>query len=291
MAIYHLRGQVIGRKNGRSSVAAAAYRSGSRLVDRRTGLVHDYTRRRAQIESWIEAPDDAPGWVRDRQELWNGVEQKERRKDAQLCREFDIALPVELDEGQQRDLIQGYVREQFVAEGMVADVAIHRDKRENPHAHIMLSMREVGPEGFERKNRSWNDRDLASWWRAAWARDTNRELERAGSDERVDHRSNKARGIDREPTIHEGPDVREMEAREIRTDRGEQNRAVQERNHRRERLHREADRRGVSPEELEKLLAKRSQEPEREKDPVQMRRAERLRQEREDRDRNDDRDI
>ena len=161
MAIYYYRGQVISRSKGRSSVAAAAYRSGTRLVDRRTGLVHDYTRRRrGEIESFVLAPEGSPAWVRDREELWNMVEEGERRKDSQLAREFDLALPVELAPEDQRGLVRGFVAEQFVERGMVADVAVHRDKEGNPHAHVMLTMRSVGPEGFGKKVREWNQRDL-----------------------------------------------------------------------------------------------------------------------------------
>lgn len=291
-------------------MAAAAYRSGSRLVDRRTGLVHDYTRRRAQIEGWIATPEGSPEWAKDRSELWNQVEEKERRKDSQLCREFNIALPTELDEGQQRELVEGYVREQFVAEGMVADVNIHCDKEANPHAHVMLTMREITSEGFGAKQREWNDRSLAGRWREAWADHTNERLREAGIPERIDHRSNEARGIDQEPTIHEGAAARELEAKGIRTAKVDLNRDRNGwRDHRRERLQREADRRGITPEELETSLSQqrqeqrrqepsnakrrdRDREPAQTKDPVQLRREERLRREREEeRERDDDRDL
>lgn len=235
MAIYHLSGQVISRSKGRSAVAAAAYRSGERLVDLRTGLVHDYTQRRGGIEGFVEAPENAPGWVGDREELWNAVEERECRRDAQLCREFDVALPKELSRDEQRELVRGYVREQFVGRGMVADVAIHRGDHENPHFHVMLTMREVGPEGFGNKVREWNDRREIGRWRESWAEHANRELERGGHEERVDHRSFRERGVAREPTVHEGPDVREMERRGIPTDRGEENRRVVGRNAERER--------------------------------------------------------
>ena len=243
MAIYHYRGQVISRSKGRSSVAAAAYRSGTRLVDRRTGLVHDYTRRRrTEIVPFIEAPEGAPAWARDREELWNRVEEKERRKDSQLAREFDLALPVELSRERQTELVRGYVREQFVGRGMVADVAMHWDKEDNPHAHVMLTMREVLEEGFGAKVREWNERGLVREWRQRWAEHTNERLREAGCRERVDHRSFKDRGIEREPTRHEGPHVREMERRGIRTSRGDLNRAARQRNEERERQYRREER-------------------------------------------------
>lgn len=243
MAIYHFSTQVIGRSAGRSSVAAAAYRAGQRLLDRRTGLVHDYGRKQG-AESWIEAPEGAPAWAREREELWNRVEAGERRRDAQLCREIDVALPVELSEGRQREMLRGFVREQFASRGMVADVAIHRNDPGNPHAHVMLTMRRIGPEGegFGEKERGWNDRALLGRWREEWARHANRELEREGSPERIDHRSHAALGIDREPTEHEGPNVREMEARGIFTERGAYNRGVLARNEERRHRSRESSR-------------------------------------------------
>jgi len=227
VAIYHLSAQVIGRSAGRSGVAAAAYRAGERLEDERTGLTHDYSRRR-DIGGWVQAPQDAPVWVYDRQVLWNRVEAAERRCDAQLAREITVALPLELDREQQQAALWDYVAAHFVARGMIADVALHHGDRHNPHAHIMLTMREVGPDGFGPKVRDWNDRALLEEWRAGWEQHINDALERAGRDERIDRRSLADQGRDRLPTIHEGPNVREMEARGIRTDRGAWNRQVAE---------------------------------------------------------------
>ncbi len=234
MAIYHLSAQVIGRSSGRSSVAAAAYRSGEQLHDKRTDLIHDYTRRR-DIESWIQAPDGVPSWVHSRSDLWNAVEAAERRCDSQVAREMNVALPVELDRERQDALVRGYVGEQFVERGMVADVAVHRDDPDNPHAHVMLTTRSVGEDGFGPKVREWNDREALGGWREGWAEYCNRELERDGYEERIDHRSHEERGLDREPMVHEGPNVREMEARGIPTERGKWNRAVQGRNAERDR--------------------------------------------------------
>jgi ATP-dependent exoDNAse (exonuclease V) alpha subunit len=233
VAIYHLNAKVIGRSSGRSSVAAAAYRSGERLVDERTGLVHDY-RRRGEIECWIQAPEQTPEWAREREELWNRVEASEKRRDAQLCREVEVALPKELSREEQSELVRGYVREQFVSRGMAADVAIHRGDENNPHAHVLLTTREIGPEGFGRKVREWNGREVLEGWREGWAERVNRELERVGLRERIDHRSFASRGIDREPSVHEGPSVRQMEARGIPTERGSLNRVAREQNRQRE---------------------------------------------------------
>ena len=227
MAIYYLAAQVIGRSAGRSSVAAAAYRSGERIVDERTGQVHDYTRRREDIEKEILAPADAPAWVHDRSQLWNHVEAVEKRTGSQLAREIVVALPVELDRESQRELIRGYVQEQFVARGMVADLAIHH-KEGNPHVHIMLTMREIGPEGFGKKVRDWNRSELLEEWREQWARHANRAMERAGCPERVDHRSLEAQGKELVPQVHLGPDAAALERRGVPTEKGDHNRLVAE---------------------------------------------------------------
>lgn len=229
MAIYHFSAQVISRSQGRSAVAAAAYRAGERLEDERYGHTHDYTKKNVS-ERAIAAPENAPAWAKDRQQLWNAVEAAEKRKDAQLCREINVALPRELTAVQQRELLSTFVFTQFVSRGMIADVAIHRDNAENPHAHIMLTMREITPEGFGKKVRDWNDKELLETWRAEWANDANRALERAGHSDRIDHRSLEAQGSERLPTVHEGPHVRKMEQRGIQTDRGDLNRAVAEYN-------------------------------------------------------------
>ena len=208
MAIYHLSAQVIGRSSGRSSVAAAAYRAGEGLRDERTGRSHDYGRRR-EIESWIQAPAWAPDWATDRGRLWNEVEASERRSDSQLAREINVALPVELSRERQGELVRSFVREQLAGRGMVADVAVHRQDPGNPHAHVMLTTRSVGEGGFGPKARGWNRPEELAGWREAWAVHANRELEREGREERVDHRSHGDRGLDREPTVREGPDARE----------------------------------------------------------------------------------
>ncbi|MEB8615822.1 MobQ family relaxase [Bacillus cereus] len=238
MAIYHFSTQVASRSAGRSAVAMAAYRSGERLIDERTGETKFY-RREVQPETVILAPEHSPAWVKDRNRLWNEVEKSEKRKDSQLCREINVALPKEFSPELQKRVLLDYCQKQFVDRGMIVDVAIHRDDPNNPHAHIMLTMRDITPEGFGKKNREWNP-DFAFGkvqnakgyvdWRAAWAEQVNQELERMGLTDRIDHRSLEAQGSDRLPTVHEGPDVREMERRGIQTDRGDLNRAVAEYN-------------------------------------------------------------
>lgn len=220
MAIYHFTAQAISRSSGRSATAAAAYRAGERIEDKRTGLVFDYGKKSGVEYTEIMTPANAPDWASNRAQLWNAVEFGENRKDSQLCREVEVALPIELNNEQQLQLLRGFVQKNFVDEGMVADLAIHRPKAENPHCHILLTMRHIGPEGFGQKNRNWNDKKLLEKWREHWAEHTNRALETAGHSARVDHRTLEAQGIDRLPQVHLGPHVPEMEKRGIRTERG-----------------------------------------------------------------------
>ncbi|WP_127490368.1 MobQ family relaxase [Paenibacillus ehimensis] len=230
MAIYHFSAQVASRSAGRSAVAMAAYRSGERLTDERTGELKHY-KREVRPETVILAPAQSPEWVHDRNRLWNEVEKAEKRKDAQLCREINVALPKEFTARRQLEELKDFCRREFVERGMIADIAVHRDDPNNPHAHIMLTTREIRAEGFGQKVREWNDRELLGQWRAAWAEQVNRVFERNNRPERIDHRSFEQQGIsDRLPTIHEGPTVREMEERGIITDRGTINRAVRAHN-------------------------------------------------------------
>ena len=193
MAIYHLRASVISRSAGRSATAAAAYRVAERIEDRRTGLTFDYAARGGVDHTEILAPDHAPDWVYDRSELWNRVEESETRKNSQVAREVRVALPDELTHAQRLELVREFVRSQFVDHGMVADIALHAPGREgderNHHAHILLTTREVDADGFTTKNRDWNKVEILESWREAWARDSNAVLERAGTEDRVDHRT------------------------------------------------------------------------------------------------------
>jgi len=268
MAIYHLSAKVISRAGGRSSVAAAAYRTAGRLHDDRQGLEHDYSRKGGVVHSEIMAPENAPDWMRDRNQLWNAVEIVEKRRDAQLAREIEVSLPRELDRGQRLELLRGFIQREFVDRGMIADVAVHegkaRDGYGQPHAHVMLTMRELTGDGFGNKDRSWNAPDLLLGWREAWAQDANIALERVGRSERIDHRSldvqrseaeqqvERARAngqeelaferekkvieLSREPEPKIGPSANAQEKRGIVTERGDAFRAAQARNAQREEL-------------------------------------------------------
>ena len=184
---------MISRSQGRSATAASAYRVAERIEDRRTGLVFDYAKRGGVDYTEILAPTHAPDWVSDRSELWNRVEESETRKNSQVAREVRVALPAELTHEARVALVRDFAQAQFVDRGMVADVALHAPGREgderNHHAHILLTTREIGPEGFTTKNRAWNAKEALEGWREAWARDSNAALERAGVEARVDHRT------------------------------------------------------------------------------------------------------
>ena len=200
MAIYHLRATMISRSAGRSATAAAAYRVGERIEDHRTGLTFDYRARGGVDHVETLAPANAPAWVQDRAALWNAVEAAETRKNSQVAREIRVALPAELDHGQRVELVREFCQREFVARGMVADIALHAPGREgddrNHHAHILLTTREIGPEGFGAKNRDWNAVEMLEGWREAGARESNRALEQCGHDERIDHRTLEAQRIE-----------------------------------------------------------------------------------------------
>ena len=177
MAIYHLSASIVKRSAGRSVTAAAAYRAGSKIEDLTTGIVHDYTRKQGvdyrEIISPVFINTIGSEWLLDREQLWNKVEQIEKRKDAQLSREITIAIPTELDRASQIESVREYVRSNFVERGMIADINLHHLNGENPHAHILLTMRnlQTSPEGkieFGLKNTDWNSKELLLAQRKSW---------------------------------------------------------------------------------------------------------------------------
>ena len=192
MAIYRLEAKVISRGgNGRSVVAAAAYRAGKTLHDELKDKVHDYTRRvKSVIQSLILAPEGAPEWVRDTAALWNAVEMGEKRKDAQLAREIVLSLPRELTKEAQFQLALDWANKELVSHGMVVEVSHHCDRNgTNPHAHLLCTMRKFDGEKFSaKKSREWNDVEWLVKQRASWAEAANAALEKAGRPERIDRR-------------------------------------------------------------------------------------------------------
>jgi Ti-type conjugative transfer relaxase TraA len=204
VAIYHLSVKVVSRARGRSVVAAAAYRAGEQLRDNRIGQTFDYTHKPGVEHREIMPPSGAPDWVQDRETLWNAVEAVERRKDAQLAREVEIALPVELGREEQVELLRDFTQRAFVDRGMVADLAVHRDNAENPHAHILLTTRSLTEDGFGPKQRDWNKTGELLRWRGLWEELANEHLARAGLDIRIDQRTLAAQGIDLTPGVKIG---------------------------------------------------------------------------------------
>lgn len=230
MAIYHFCVKVISRATGASAVASAAYRSAGRLRDERLDRAHDFTGKSGVIHSEVMLPDGAPEHLSDRERLWNAVEAGEKRKDAQLAREVEFAIPRELDQRQAIVLARDFVRREFVDRGMVADLNVHwdigADGLAKPHAHVMLAMREVGGDGFGAKLRDWNRTELVEHWREAWEAHVNARLAELDIDARIDHRSLQAQGIDLEPQHKIGPAAARMAGDGLEADRLEEHREI-----------------------------------------------------------------
>ena len=302
MAIYHLEAKVVSRGKGRSAVAASAYLSCSKILNDYDGVQHDYTRKKGLVWQEVFLPENAPTEWQDRSVLWNAVEESEKTKDSRLAREFVVALPIELNKSEWQKLLTEFIQEQFVSDGMCADVAIHdpHPPGHNPHAHIMLTVRpldeqgkwqyktekeylcvrngeekgftatefktaqadgwekqyhykvgrkkvymppsEAEKHGYERANKHpkstkygrqnpiaerWNSDEQLLVWREKWADVTNKYLAQyPWIDARIDHRSHAARGLDEQPTIHEGVTARALEKKGIISDRCEINRQI-----------------------------------------------------------------
>ena len=235
MALFSMRVQQIKRSNGQSPIAAAAYRAGERLHDERQGMTHDYSRKSGVVHKEIMLPENAPGWARklSRESLWNMVDKMERRKDSQTAREIRIMIPRELDPASRVRVVREFVQANFTAKGMIADVCWHNkvasDGQEQPHAHVMLTMRPLTAEGFGNKSRhdwvpcptgrthadgrpvmvesnphSWNSAAYYENCRADWEARANAALDAAGSAERIDRRSYLERGLSRLPEPYLG---------------------------------------------------------------------------------------
>ena len=219
MAIYHLHVKVIGRKAGSSAVASAAYRSASRLRDDRLERSHDFSNKRGVVHSEVMLPEDAPEQWSDRERLWNDVEAFEVRKDAQLAREVEFALPREMTQAQGIELARDFVQSEFVDQGMIADLNVHWDMAEDgtpkPHAHVMLTMRSVNDEGFGPKVRDWNRTEMVERWRERWAELANERLAELDIDARIDHRSFETQGIGLEPQTQIGAAAQRIEGEGI----------------------------------------------------------------------------
>lgn len=190
MAIFHLDFKVVKRSEGRSSVAKAAYHARCRITDERTSDTYDYSRRTDLYGHFILAPVNAPEHiVKDSTALWNEVEGVERQQNGQTSRYFDVAIPAELNNDAKKKLVLEYCQKNFVDKGMIADIAFHDLESNNPHAHVMLTLKTIDKNGFGKKERSWNDKKMVFQWREAWSTISNSYLEAAGVAARIDHRS------------------------------------------------------------------------------------------------------
>lgn len=229
MAEYHLSTKIISRKAGRSSTAAAAYRAGERVVDERTGEIHDYTKKSGVMHSEIIMPEGCQ-WQPERAELWNAVEAKNKRADAQVAREFVVALPHELGEDDRRKLAQGFARHIANEYSVAADLAIHAPSKHgdqrNYHAHILTTTNKINERGelgnkareldgiaHGMNRQSHGQRNEIDRLRETWADMQNDKLRQRGISARVDHRSLNAQGIERQPTQHLGPTATAIERR------------------------------------------------------------------------------
>lgn len=229
MASYHLSVKPVSRAKGRSATGSAAYRSAARIRDERTGEVWDFRRKRGVLHREIVLPPEAPAWAGFRERLWNAAESADRRKNSTVAREFEVALPAELSPQERRALAVGFARELVARHGFAADVALHAPHRMgnglNFHAHILCSTRRLKPDGFGEKTRELDDLKKGpaevERWRARWAEVQNQALAERGLVARVDHRSLKAQGTEREPTQHRGPAITAMERRGVQTEVGE----------------------------------------------------------------------
>jgi Ti-type conjugative transfer relaxase TraA len=230
MAIYHFSAKMIGRGAGRSAVAAAAYRAAERLHDERLGRAHDFTNKAGVVHSEVMLPQGAPERLRDRATLWNEVEAVEKRKDAQLAREVEFAIPREMSQEQGIALAREFVEREFVDRGMIADLNIHwdigADGEAKPHAHVMLTLREVGGEGFGAKVREWNATALLQHWRSTWASHVNDRCAELGIEARIDHRSYADQGISLEPQHKIGATAARREAKGEEAERAGDHRAI-----------------------------------------------------------------
>jgi Ti-type conjugative transfer relaxase TraA len=230
MAIYHLHVKVIGRKSGSSAVASAAYRSGSRLRDERFDRSQDFSAKRGVVHSEVMLPENAPAAWSDRERLWNDVEAFEVRKDAQLAREVEFAIPREMTQAQGIELARDFARGEFVDRGMIADLNVHWDFGEDgmpkPHAHVMLTMRSVNENGFGPKVRDWNRTEMVERWRERWAALANERLAELDIDARIDHRSLEAQGLILEPQSQIGAPTQRIASEGTEADRAEMHREI-----------------------------------------------------------------
>jgi hypothetical protein len=241
---YHCSVKPVSRSVGRSAVAAAAYRLGESLHDKRLGETYDYTRRSGVITAFTVAPDHAPDWVYDPETLWNRAEAAENRINSQVARGYELALPSAVSADERAGIARSFAQHLVERYSVAVTVAVHEPSRygddRNFHAHILSTTRTMEADGLGKKTRILDDRKTGPqevMHLRQYAADLiNEALERAGVDERVDARSFEARGIDREATEHLGPTASEMERQGEASERGERNREIDDANRKMDEL-------------------------------------------------------
>lgn len=260
----HTRAKVISRKPNKAGVSrtccgSAAYRAGEKIIGA-DGVRHNYTRKNGIKHAEIMLPEGAPEWMKDRQQLWQAADNAEKRKDAQLFREFEMSVPNEFTDELAVYVAQKFIKRNFTNQGMVADFALHdpkyKDGHQNKHIHVMLATREVTPEGFGKKNRDWNDMSLVAEWRKNWADYCNETFRILEKNEVVEYQSFAERGIDRIPQENVGLAVIQMERRGIETERGKRLRKIEYLNSLLEKNQERAERMRQNDYELDKLMEK-----------------------------------
>lgn len=258
---FHFNISMISRGKSKSAVASAAYISCEKIKNEWDGVTHDYHNKKGLLHSEIYLPENIPKEFQDRSFLWNSVELNEKASNAQLARNFIIALPKELSFEENKKLIIDFIQENFVSKGMIADLTIHDESNEgnnNIHAHIMTTLRPINEKGqWQAKSKKeyilddegnkilnkngkpktrkieltdWNDRGNAEKWRESFARICNQYLEKNNLGKRVDHRSFERQGVDEIPTIHLGASANALERKGIETDKGNINREIKKHN-------------------------------------------------------------
>ncbi|MGD9598470.1 MAG: MobQ family relaxase [Steroidobacteraceae bacterium] len=219
LASFHMSVKCVSRASGRSAPAAAAYRAATRLRDERTGEWHDYARKRGVVHDEIVLPPGAPAWAKEREALWNAAEAAERRSNATVAREFEVALPRELAASERLALARELAQAIAARHRCAVDLALHRPSKDgdqrNHHAHLLCTTRRVGKEGLTEKTRELDEKKSGevAYWRERWAALQNEALKHKGASERVDHRSFKAQGRTDEPGFHRGPTITAIERR------------------------------------------------------------------------------
>lgn len=238
MAIYHFSMKTFSRSKGQSATAAVAYRAGGKIECEREGRTHDYTRKSGVLHSEIFLPSNAPSWANNREKLWNGAESAETRKNSTVAREFEVALPCELNEQERIALVRDFAQQIVNRHGCAVDAHLHDDnsrkRQQNHHAHIMLTTRKLEKDGFTKKTRELDVKTSGEvqYWREQWEKTANKHLRNNAIENNkdhynaIDHRTLAEQCIDRPPMKKLGVHAAALERKGIATEKGNYNREI-----------------------------------------------------------------